>query len=228
MKTMKERPVQLRPYERCQQYGPGVLNDAELLAVILRSGSQGENVVEMAERLLALDHRGRGLSGLLYHSLEELKQVRGIGDVKAIQLQCIGELSRRISQDMAKIELCADNPETIANYYMEDLRHSGQEQLVLLMLDTKSQMINDMVISRGTVNASVISPREIFIEALRHQAVYIVLIHNHPSGNPEPSREDILLTRRVKEVGVMVGIQLLDHIIIGNRCFCSLKERGIF
>lgn len=228
MDSMKQRPARLRPYERCLEHGPSVLNDAELLAVILRSGSPGENVVEVAENLLALDHCDRGLTALLHYSVEEMKQVRGIGNVKAIQLQCIGELSRRISREMAKEKLSVDAPETIANYYMEDLRHSGQEQLVLLMLNTKSQMIKDMVISRGTVNASIISPREIFLEALHHQAVYIVLIHNHPSGNPEPSREDILITRRVKEAGLMIGIQLLDHIIIGNKCFCSLKERGVF
>lgn len=228
MESMKLRPVQLRPYERCKEHGPRVLNDAELLAVILRSGSQGENVVEVAEKLLALDRCGRGLSALLHLSLEEMKQVRGIGDVKAVQLQCVGELSRRISRETARERLTVDNPQSIADYYMEEMRHCGQEQLMLLMLDTKSRMITDMVVSKGTVNASIISPREIFVEALRHQAVFIVLLHNHPSGNPEPSREDVLITKRVNEAGKMLGIPLLDHIIIGNRCFCSLKERGVF
>lgn len=228
MESMKMRPAQLRPYERCMQDGPSVLNDAELLAVILRSGTKEKNVVEMAEELLLLESYGEGLEKILHLSVEDMKQVRGIGEVKAMQLLCIGELSRRIARKRTEDALVADKAETIADYYMEEMRHCGQEKLILLMLNTKSQRIKDMVISMGTVNASIISPREIFECALRYRAVYIVLIHNHPSGNPEPSREDILITRRVKEAGLMLGVPLLDHIIIGNQCFCSLKERGVF
>ena len=119
------------------------------------------------------------------------------------------------------------DPETIANYYMEDMRHQGQELLQMMMLNTKNRLIAETIISKGTVNASLISPREVFLEALKHQAVYIILIHNHPSGDPTPSREDILITRRMKELGTMIGIELMDHIIIGDRSYISLKERGI-
>ncbi len=226
-KTMKQIPKEVRPYERCLKYGPQVLSDAELLAVILRSGSVGENSLEMSNRLLSLGTMQQGLLGLLQMSVEELQTVRGIGSVKAIQLICIGELSRRIAKASASEGIVMGSPETIANYYMEDMRHQSQEILQMMMLNTKNRLIAEKIISKGTVNASLISSREIFLEALKHHAVYIILIHNHPSGDPTPSREDIVVTRRVREAGRMIGIELMDHIIIGDHSYISLKERGI-
>ena len=224
---MKQIPKEVRPYERCLKYGPQVLSDAELLAVILRSGSVGENSLELSSRLLSLGEKQQGLLGLLHMSIEELQMIRGIGSVKAVQLLCIGELSKRIAKANASKGIVMGSPQTIANYYMEDMRHQSQEILQMMMLNTKSRLIAETIISKGTVNASLISPREIFLEALKHQAVYIILIHNHPSGDPTPSREDIFVTRKVKEAGNMIGIALMDHIIIGDHSYISLKERGI-
>ena len=160
-------------------------------------------------------------------TMEQLMQIRGIGSVKAMQLKCICELSRRMAKETAGVMSHFTGPDAIAAYYMEDMRHKSQEELILLMLNGRNRRIGELVISRGTVNGSMISPREIFVEALRYQAVYIVLLHNHPSGDPTPSEEDLLFTRRVEEVGEMVGIPLLDHIIIGDCCYISLHERGI-
>lgn len=141
---------------------------------------------------------------------------------------CIGELSRRISKRFAVSEIVSFlNPEAVARYYMEDMRHMEQEQLYAMFLDTKNGLIKDIMISKGTVNASVASPREIFIEALKHRAVGIILAHNHPSGDPTPSREDCLLTKRVKEAGSLIGIQLLDHVVIGDHSYSSFKKEGM-
>ena len=164
----------------------------------------------------------------MHLSLAEFMKVKGIGKVKAIQLLCVGELSRRIWRQAAKAKqpILKDPPE-IANYCMEDMRHLEQEQVRVLFFDTKQHLLQDTVLSKGTVNASAISPREIFIEALRCGAVALILVHNHPSGDPTPSRNDELLTRRVLESGQVLGILLLDHIIIGDTTYISLRERGI-
>ena len=158
---------------------------------------------------------------------EELLKISGIGRVKAIQILCLCELSKRMSQLSAREDLDFSRPDTIAAYYMEDMRYYRQEHLKLLMLNTRSRLIGESEISRGTVNMSVISPRELFIEALQRNAVYIILLHNHPSGDPMPSREDILVTQRIREGGSLLGIELLDHIIIGDNCYVSLAEQKL-
>ena len=154
--------------------------------------------------------------------------IKGLGKVKAVQLKCLAELSVRIAKAQASPSLSFTNPAAIAAYYMEELRHLEQEVLLLLMLNSKSRLIRDMIISQGTVRAALISPREIYIQALRHQAVSIILVHNHPSGVPDPSREDLELTRRVRQSGELIGIELLDHIIIGDRQAVSLRELGLW
>ncbi len=227
-KKMKDIPAQERPYERCLQMGPEYLTDAELLAVIIRTGSREETSLELAQRILALNYPHGGILGLLHLSLPEFMKIKGIGRVKAIQLLCIGELSRRIWKQGAKMS-SPDfrNPRDVAAYCMEDMRHLEQEQVRALFFDTKQKLIRESVLSKGTVNASVISPREIFIEGLRCGAVSLILVHNHPSGDPSPSREDELLTRRVEEAGKIIGITLLDHVIIGDTTYTSLRERGM-
>ncbi|MCI8949463.1 MAG: DNA repair protein RadC [Lachnospiraceae bacterium] len=227
-KNMKDLPAEERPYERCLKMGPEHLTDSELLAVIIRTGSTEETSLELAQKILALNYPNTGILGLLHLSLAEFMKVKGIGKVKAIQLLCVGELSRRIWRQAAKAKqpILKDPPE-IANYCMEDMRHLEQEQVRVLFFDTKQHLLQDTVLSKGTVNASAISPREIFIEALRCGAVALILVHNHPSGDPTPSRNDELLTRRVLESGQVLGILLLDHIIIGDTTYISLRERGI-
>lgn len=227
-KTMKDIPPNDRPYEKCVRTGPEGLSDEELLSIIIRTGSRQNNSLETARQILALNYPRDGILGLCHLSLQELTNVTGIGTVKGIQLMCIGELSRRISKRFAVSEIVSFlNPEAVARYYMEDMRHMEQEQLYAMFLDTKNGLIKDIMISKGTVNASIASPREIFIEALKHRAVGIILAHNHPSGDPTPSREDCLLTKRVKEAGSLIGIQLLDHVVIGDHSYSSFKKEGM-
>lgn len=215
-----------RPYEKCIKSGACGLSDAELLAVILRTGSRGENVIELAKRIL-YHSGGEGILDLHRFSLERLVKIRGIGKVKAIQLICILEFARRLSKAAAAESVSFSSPSSVADYYMEDLRHENQEIMKLAMINSKGKLIGENEISKGTVNASIITPREIFIEALQRQAVAVVAMHNHPSGDPAPSSEDIALTKRIQEAGEIIGIELLDHIIIGNNCYVSLREEGI-
>lgn len=215
-----------RPYEKCLAYGAAALSDAELLAAILRTGSCGENVLKLAQRILY--HSGEdGILGIHQFSIERLMQIRGVGKVKAVQLVCISELAKRLSKATANDSFSFSSPESIAKYYMEDLRHEKQEVMKLIMANSKGKLLGETVISKGTVNASLITPREIFIEALHRQAVAIVIMHNHPSGNPTPSEEDIRLTKRISESGNLIGIILLDHIIIGDNCYVSLHNEGV-
>lgn len=223
---MKEIPDMERPYERCLKHGAHSLSDVELLAAILRTGSQGENVLELAKRILY--HSGEnGILGLHQFSTEQFMKIRGIGKVKAIQLSCVLELAKRLSKATAGKSFSFTSPGSIADYYMEDMRHESQEVIKLIMVNSKGRLIGDRNISKGTVNVSVITPREIFIEALHRQAVCIILMHNHPSGDPAPSKEDTLLTQRIKNAGMLIGIDLVDHIIIGDNCYISLKEEKL-
>ncbi len=226
--TMKSIPQEERPCEKCLARGAESLTDAELLAVILRTGSKGESALELSRKILALNGEGNGLLGIYHMSISDLIKVRGLGKVKAVQLKCLAELSKRFARAQFSVGISFKDPVSVAEYYMEELRHLEQEVLLLVMLNSKGRLIRDRIISKGTVRAAMISPREIFIEALRNQAVSIILLHNHPSGIPDPSMEDITLTRRVKEAGSMIGIELLDHIIIGDCQAVSLREQGIW
>lgn len=224
--TMKEKPLEERPYEKCLEFGAGSLSDAELLAVIIRSGSRDADAVEVARRILALPGNPPGLLALHHHTIQELTQLPGIGTIKAVQLQCIAELARRMAKT-APTEALNMEPHAIAMHFMEDIRHKEREEMRVVMFNNRGQYIHDAVLFQGTVNSALASPREIYLEALKYQAVNIVLIHNHPSGDPEPSREDILITRRIQGAGQMLGINLVDHIIIGDLSYTSMKERGV-
>lgn len=223
---IKDMHPEERPYEKCEKYGAQALTEVELLAAIIKTGVQGANSTDLAREVINLTSE-RNLSGLSKLSLCELMTIKGIGKVKAIQIMCIIELSKRISKQKADVKLRFDNPKTVADYYMEELRHNDTECLMLVMLDTKCRLISDRIMTIGTINSSLVSAREIFIEAVRRKAVNIVLLHNHPSGDPNPSREDIYATKKIVEAGQLIGISLIDHIIIGDNNYVSLKERGI-
>lgn len=223
---IKQLTKEEQPYERCLKSGPESLTDIELLAVILRTGTKGKNAIELARGILTTTTED-GLLNIHQMTLEKLQAIRGIGMVKAVQILCISELAKRLAKANAKNGLTFQQPCAIARYYMEDMRHEQQELMKLLMLNTKSRLIAETNISKGTVNASLVSPREIFIEALEKHAVSIILLHNHPSGDPTPSKNDILITRRIKEAGRLIGIELLDHIIIGNNCYKSFVEEKL-
>lgn len=159
-------------------------------------------------------------------SVQELMDIKGIGMAKAAQLKCICELSRRIAKRQAAMRLKFSSPDTIAGYYMEDMRYLTKERLILIMLDSRLGLISDIVLSIGTVNSSLVSPSEVFYEACRNKAVSIVLVHNHPSGDSNPSRQDIEVTDKISKAGEILGIHLIDHIIIGDNNYTSLKEYG--
>ena len=224
--TIKEMYREERPYEKCEQYGAENLTDAELLAVLLRTGTKGENSLRLAQKILHPETDRGGLVNLPQWTVEQLRQVRGIGKVKAIQIRCLAELARRMAKAEALEGLDFSSPNTIARYYMEDMRHRQKEVMKLLLLNTKAKLIGASDISVGTVNATLVSPRELFLEALKKNAVSIILLHNHPSGDPTPSQEDILLTQRVRKAGDLIGIELLDHIIIGDNRYISLRGKG--
>ena len=216
---IQELPPDERPYEKCLSTGPENLTDSELLAVILRSGTRGRSSVQLADQILHLGRKEQGLLGIYHLSMEELMQIHGIGQVKAVQIKCIGELSKRIAKAAARPQMVM--------YYMERMRHEEQEQMICAMLNTKNQFLGDEVISRGTVNASLVSPRDLILAAFRHRAVYMILVHNHPSGNPEPSKDDLLFTKRVWEAGALVDIPLLDHVVIGDQQYFSFRQEGL-
>ena len=212
------------PYEKCLREGPGALSDAQLLAVIIRTGTRGSDARELAEKVLHLLPSKEGLLGLHHLTVAELTEIPGIGRVKAIQLQCISELSRRMAASRTvRLESFTQSRE-VADYYMERLRHEERESLHLMMLDVKGNLLKEERLSSGTVRESLLSAREIFSTALRNRAVSIILVHNHPSGDPTPSAEDILVTQRVFRQGQDLGVRLLDHVIIGDRCYASLLD----
>ena len=223
--TMKELPESEQPIEKCARYGAQALSDAELLAVILRSGTQKVTALQLAQ--LFLSKRDKTLLNLFTMPPEEMKRIPGIGQVKAAQLKCVAELASRIAQASRFRNVKLNDPGSIAAYYMEALRHEPREQLLLAMFDSKSVLLGDAVISVGTVNSSLVSPREIFLKALECHAVHIVLLHNHPSGDPSPSEADSQVTKRVLECGGLLGIALADHIIIGDNRYMSFRENGL-
>jgi len=221
-----ERTYFMQPYEKFKKHGPQSLSDAELLAVIIRTGTKDFNSVAVGEAILKL-FPGLGLTGLFHMTIGELLKIPGIGEVKAIKMKCIAELALRISQTEAQKKLKFSEPSTVAGYYMESMRHLDQERVILLMLDSKLRLIREEILSIGTVSESMLSPREVFLRALREEAVSILLLHNHPSGDPSPSRQDIEITRRIQQLGLLLNIPLTDHIIIGDKCYRSMKETGI-
>ena len=220
--------MQNLPYEKFITYGSRSLTDSELLAILLRTGTRGLNVRELGERVLSETARyGNGLLGLYHIPLNELCKIEGIGKVKAIQLKTIAELSTRMAQAKAKGSLSFHHPSSVADYYMERFRHENVEYILLLLLDSGLHLIEECILSKGTVNASLVSPREVFIHALQAQAAGIMLLHNHPGGDPSPSSNDLRITERILRIGMLADIPLFDHIIIGDNQYFSFKERNL-
>ncbi len=227
MDKMKELPLGERPYEKCRSFGSKALSDRELLSVILRTGTEGSSAYELSGEVLRLENGKEDVTSLTHLSREQLMSIKGIGGVKASQIMCIGEIAKRIATKRAKEGLSFLCPKTVADYYMESMRHLEYEEIMAAFVDTKCRLICDRIISTGTVNQSLFSPREIMIEALKCGAVGMTLLHNHPSGDCTPSQCDISSTEKVVEAGKLIGIPLLDHIIIGDRCYFSMKEQQL-
>ena len=222
--SMKNLPESERPYERFQILGAEALSDAELLAIILKTGTKDYTALDLARDLL-LECQGN-LLNLYEIGYEQLLERRGIGPVKATQLKAIAELSKRIARTGRGYHLSMNCPSSIADYYMEELRHEEQELVICMMSDVKGHFLGDKILTRGTATGSLVTPREIFMEALRRHAVS--LIHNHPSGDPTPSPDDLQITARIYQAGELLGIHLLDHIVIGDQRYCSFREEGLW
>lgn len=220
--TIKNLPESERPYEKYLKYGEEQLSDAELLSIILKTGTRKENSLEVARKILQGNHNN--LLNLYDLSYRDLLKIPGIGSVKAIQLKAVAELSRRISKTQSGYHLKMDKPISIADYYMEQLRHCKEESLLCAFFDAKCNFLGDAVISKGSVNYAYVSPRDIFRNAFDFEAVLFVLIHNHPSGDPTPSRDDVQITARIQKGAQILELELVDHIIIGDNKYYSFHE----
>ncbi|WHX99480.1 DNA repair protein RadC [Neobacillus sp. DY30] len=220
---IRDFPQDERPRERFIQNGPQSLSNHELIAILLRTGTKDESVLQLSNRLLT---NFEGLRLLKDATLEEMTEIKGIGQAKAIQILAAVEIGRRITNLNYTDRYVIRSPEDGANYVMHDMRFLTQEHFVCLYLNTKNQVLHKQTIFIGSLNASIVHPREVFREALKRSAASIIAIHNHPSGSPEPSKEDIEVTKRLVECGKMIGIDILDHLIIGENKFVSLKEKG--
>ncbi|WP_281658287.1 DNA repair protein RadC [Halobacillus sp. Cin3] len=220
---IKDVPKQDRPRERLIQLGPAHLSNQELLAILLGSGTKQESVMELSNRLLV---HFEGMTLLKDAAIEELTAIKGIGAAKAVQLLAAVELGKRMHKMKPAERYMIRSPEDGADFIMEEMRDLKQEHFICLFLNTKNQVLHRQTIFIGSLNASIVHPREVYKEAVKRSAASIICAHNHPSGDPTPSQEDIQVTQRLKECGKMIGIELLDHIVIGDRTFISLKEKG--
>lgn len=224
--TIKDLPISERPREKLYSYGPESLSNAELLAVIIRTGHKEDSALEVAQSILNLD--SRGLPYLTNVSLEQLTCIKGIGDCKAAQILAAIEIGKRINRWSALDKVKITSPMVAANLVMDEMRYLDKEYFNIALLDTKNQVLSIENISIGTLNASIVHPRDVFMMAIKKNANAIILLHNHPSGDPTPSNEDINITHRLTEVGNLVGIKVLDHIIIGDNRYISFKEKNLF
>lgn len=220
-----DMPEEERPIEKLLINGPEILTNAELLAVILRTGTRGENIISLSTRVIA---EFNGLDGLLEAGIDEITRIKGIKNIKASQIIAIGELVRRINMlGLIREGKSISSPTDIAKLVMKEMVFLKQEVLKLIMLDTKNNIVGIKDVFKGSLNTSIVHPREIFKEALKKSSSSIIICHNHPSGDPTPSKEDINITIRLKECGKIIGIDLLDHLIVGKNQYVSLKEKGI-
>lgn len=213
-----------RPRERLAAHGPAALSSAELLAILLRVGVPGENAVQMGQRLLQSFH---GLTGLHRATLEELTNQRGIGAAKAAQIKAAIELGRRLSLESPEERPTINSPADAAALVQYDMSALEQECLRVLLLDTRNHVLDIVEVYQGSVNMSQIRVGEVFKAAIRRNASGVIVVHNHPSGDPTPSPDDLAVTRALVQAGKLVDVDMLDHLIIGQGRFTSMKERGL-
>ena len=228
---MKELPISERPYEKLEIYGEKMLSNAELLAIIIKTGTKESNSVSVAQNVLKLNNsiNKDDLRFLCDISIKELMKVKGIGKVKAIQIKAIGELTKRISNPLNSKNIKIKNTKDVAELLMPSLRYEKREIAKILILNSKNIVLRIIDISFGGTNFASISPKEVLSEAIKMQAPKIILVHNHPSGNSKPSKEDFRITDRIYECADLMGIELLDHIVIGDGTYESIlleRKRG--
>ncbi len=222
--TIKEMPLEERPREKLIALGAGVLSNAELLAILLRVGNKAESAVQLATRVIT---QSGGLRNLPYLSLEDLQENKGIGPDKAVMIKAALELGSRLATTPRGEAGSITTPRQAADLFMEELRYKKKEFFKVLLLNTKNHVISKEEISVGSLSASIVHPREIFNQPLRKSAASVIMFHNHPSGDPTPSQEDLEVTRRLVDAGNILGIAVRDHIIIGDGCFFSFREKGL-
>ncbi len=222
---VKELPEGERPYERCEELGAEALSDAELLAVILRSGTRDMNSLDMATEILRKSGPGMSLSGIENMADSDLLSIPGIGRVKLILIRCLTEYSKRLWKARLKSGINFNTPKKCASFFMEDMRHLRYEEVRVVLMDTKANYIHSHVLTKGLTDMSLLSPRELFSYALKNNASQVIVLHNHPSGDPTPSPDDIEVTRQLIVAGYLLNLKLADSIIIGDGVFVSLRER---
>ena len=222
--SMKDLPCDERPYEKCFQRGAEILTDAELISVIIKTGTESASSLDIARQILRMPDGSLNILALQHRSAASLMKVPGIGVVKAVTLKCVAEIAKRTATAKYTKEIDFRMASDIAAYYGESLKHLEVEKTKLICLNASNRPICDRIISSGLVNQTLISAREVFKLAVENGAVKIVLMHNHPGGNPAPSRQDVMMTAKIKEAGHLMDIELLDHIIIGDSSYFSFKE----
>ncbi len=220
---VRDIPLEERPRERLIEAGERQLGNEELVAIILRTGWAHESVLDLARRLLS---QFDGFHGLADATFDELKAIKGMGTAKICELKAAVEIGRRMSM-APRQGLIIRTPRDVEAYLVNELRQLTQEVFVVLSLNSKNQLVGKDYATTGTLNSSLVHPREVFKIAVRRSAASIVVVHNHPSGDPQPSREDVEVTKRLGEAGKLMGIEVLDHIIIGDGRYVSLRERGV-
>ena len=220
MTKIKDLPKIERPREKLEKYGPEKLSNSELLAILLRTGAKGVNVVELANKILK-KFSGNGLSGA---SVKDLKNTFGLGSAKACEIAACFELGRRLLKDKKSVLILS--PHDVWQE-LKDIRDHKKEHFVVFYLDTRSQEIKREVISVGILNANLVHPREVFELAIKNNAAQILIAHNHPSGDPDPSEEDLVITKKLVEAGKILGIEVMDHVIVAKNGFLSFQERGL-
>ena len=226
--TIKELPGTERPYEKALHYGVRVLSDAELLAVILRSGTREKTSVELAHEILSLSEVYPGLLGLYHASQPDLLKLHGIGSVKALELLCVAEIAKRMTRQCRSQGNVFHTPEEIAAFFMEEMRSFETEHFYVALFDASGRLIKQEDLFHGTISTATVSPREALRLALNYDAYAMVILHNHPSGDPTPSADDDATTLRFAQACDQVGIVLNDHIIIGDNTYVSYLDSGFF
>ena len=220
---IRDLPATERPRERLRDYGAGALSSAELLAIVLRTGASRESVLALATRLLS-SHRG--LVGLARAGFGELCQERGLGEAKAAQLKAAFELGRRLASAQPEERAAVRSPQDVANLLLPEMGLLEQEELRVVLLNTRNQVLSVHAVYRGSVNTSLVRVGELFREAVRQNCPALVVVHNHPSGDPTPSADDVAMTRQAVQAGRLLDIEVLDHLVIAQQRFVSLKEKG--
>ena len=221
---IRQYPEELRPREKLLQYGPEALSDQELLAILLRTGIKNRSALDLAQELLL----SGGFVNLTQISTEELSSIKGMGLAKSAQIKAAVEIGRRLARQKLGPRPVIRTPADVANLLMGEMNFLDREHFKVLNLNIKNQVIGLDDVSIGSLNASLVHPREVFKQAIKRSAAWLILVHNHPSGNLQPSNEDQMLTKRLYEAGKLLGIEVLDHLIFGQNSFLSMKEKGYF